>query len=158
MQQRPAGSRSTFKIIACYAPALDAGGKTLASVQDDAPLTVGNKTYNNYTHKFGGFTSIRKAITKSINIVTVKTLQDIGVDLGYEYAENFGFSTLTDTDRNLGISLGGLTQGVTNLELTAAYAAIANQGEYNEPSFIPRYWIMTATFFLIKHRQRNSIR
>ena len=126
---------STFKIIACYAPALDAGGKTLASVQDDAPLTVGNKTYNNYTHKFGGFTSIRKAITKSINIVTVKTLQDIGVDLGYEYAENFGFSTLTDTDRNLGISLGGLTQGVTNLELTAAYAAIANQGEYNEPSF-----------------------
>lgn len=126
---------STFKIIACYAPALDAGGKTLASVQDDAPLTVGNKTYNNYTHKFGGFTSIRKAITKSINIVTVKTLQDIGVDLGYEYAENFGFSTLTDTDRNLGISLGGLTQGVINLELTAAYAAIANQGEYNEPSF-----------------------
>ena len=69
---------STFKIIACYAPALDAGGKTLASVQDDAPLTVGNKTYNNYTHKFGGFMSIRKAITKSINIVTVKTLQDIG--------------------------------------------------------------------------------
>lgn len=67
--------------------------------------------------------------------MTVKTLQDIGVDLGYEYAENFGFSTLTDTDRNLGISLGGLTQGVTNLELTAAYAAIANQGEYNEPSF-----------------------
>ena len=100
-------------------------------MKDDAPLTVGNKTYNNYTHKFGGFTSIRKAITKSINIVTVKTLQDIGVDLGYEYAENFGFSTLTDTDRNLGISLGGLTQGVTNLELTAAYAAIANQGEYN---------------------------
>ena len=67
--------------------------------------------------------------------MTVKTLQDIGVDLGYEYAENFGFSTLTDTDRNLGISLGGLTQGVTNLELTAAYAAIANQGEYNEPNF-----------------------
>ena len=126
---------STFKIIACYAPALDAGGKTLASVQDDAPFTVGNKTYNNYSHTFGGFTSIRKAITKSINIVTVKTLQDIGVDLGYEYAENFGFSTLTDTDRNLGISLGGLTQGVTNLELTAAYAAIANQGEYNEPNF-----------------------
>ena len=57
------------------------------------------------------------------------------MDLGYEYAENFGFSTLTDTDRNLGISLGGLTQGVTNLELTAAYAAIANQGEYNEPNF-----------------------
>lgn len=126
---------STFKIIACYAPALDAGGKTLASVQDDAPFTVGSKTYNNYDYKYRGFTNVRTAITNSINIVTVKTLQDIGVDLGYEYAESFGFSTLVEEDKNLGLSLGGLTQGVTNLELTAAYAAIANQGEYIEPSF-----------------------
>ncbi len=126
---------STFKIIACYAPALDAGGKTLASTQDDAPFTVGSKTYNNYDHTYKGYTNLRTAITKSMNIVTVKTLQDIGVDLGYEYAENFGFSTLVDTDKNLGLSLGGLTQGVTNLELTGAYAAIANQGEYIEPSF-----------------------
>lgn len=126
---------STFKIIACYAPALDAGGKTLASTQDDAPFTVGSKKYNNYDHTYKGYTNLRKAITKSMNIVTVKTLQDIGVDLGYEYAQNFGFSTLVDTDKNLGLSLGGLTQGVTNLELTGAYAAIANQGEYIEPSF-----------------------
>lgn len=126
---------STFKIIACYAPALDAGGKTLASTQDDAPFTVGTKKYNNYTHRYEGYTNLRKAITKSMNIVTVKTLQDIGVDLGYEYAQNFGFSTLVDTDKNLGLSLGGLTQGVTNLELTGAYAAIANQGEYIAPSF-----------------------
>lgn len=126
---------STFKIIACYAPALDAGGKTLASVQDDAPFTVGSKTYNNYDRSYRGFTNVRTAITYSINIVTVKTLQDIGVDLGYEYAQNFGFSTLVESDKNLGLSLGGLTQGVTNLELTAAYAAIANEGEYIEPSF-----------------------
>ena len=126
---------STFKIIACYAPALDAGGKTLASTQDDAPFTVGTKKYNNYTHRYEGYTNLRKAITKSMNIVTVKTLQDIGVDLGYQYAQNFGFSTLVDTDKNLGLSLGGLTQGVTNLELTGAYAAIANKGEYIEPSF-----------------------
>ncbi|MCM1106004.1 MAG: PBP1A family penicillin-binding protein [Blautia sp.] len=126
---------STFKIIACYAPALDAGGKTLASVQDDAPFTVGSKTYKNYDGKFRGYTSVRAAITSSINIVTVKTLQDIGVDTGYEYAEAFGFSTLVESDKNLGLSLGGLTQGVTNLELTAAYATIANEGEYIEPSF-----------------------
>ena len=126
---------STFKIIACYAPALDAGGKTLASVQDDAPFTVGSKTYNNYDHSYRGYTSVRTAITNSINIVTVKTLQDIGVELGYQYAEAFGISTLVESDKNLGLSLGGLTQGVTNLELTAAYATIANQGEYIEPSF-----------------------
>ncbi|MCI7322456.1 MAG: PBP1A family penicillin-binding protein [Lachnospiraceae bacterium] len=126
---------STFKIIACYAPALDAGGKTLASVQDDAPFTVGSKTYNNYDFKYRGYTNIRTAITNSINIVTVKTLQDIGVDLGFAYAKEFGFTTLDENDRNLGLSLGGLTNGVKNLELTAAYAAIANEGEYIEPSF-----------------------
>lgn len=126
---------STFKIIACYAPALDAGGMTLASVEDDAPLTVGSKTYNNYNHTYKGFTNLRTAITRSMNIVTVKTLQEIGVDLGYQYAEDFGFTTLDENDKNLGISLGGLTKGVTNLELTSAYAAIANQGEYIAPSF-----------------------
>lgn len=126
---------STFKIIACYAPALDAGGMTLASVEDDAPFTVGSKTYNNYDHTYKGFTNLRTAITRSMNIVTVKTLQDIGVNLGYQYAEDFGFTTLDENDKNLGISLGGLTKGVTNLELTSAYAAIANQGEYIAPSF-----------------------
>ena len=104
-------------------------------MQDDAPFTVGSKTFNNYDKSFGGFTSIRWAITKSINIVTVKTLQDIGVDLGYKYAEDFGISTLTDSDKNLSLALGGLTKGVTNLELTGAYATIANGGVYLEPKF-----------------------
>lgn len=126
---------STFKIIGAYAAALDAGGLTLASVQDDAPLTVGSKTYNNYDKKYRGFTNLRMAITNSMNIVTVKTLQQIGVQLGYDYAQKFGFTTLVESDKNLGLCLGGLTHGVSNLELTAAYASIANSGEYLEPKF-----------------------
>ena len=124
---------STFKIIGCYAAALDAGGLTLASVQDDAPFTVGSKQFHNYDNSYRGYTNLRTAITNSINIVTVKTLQEIGVDLGYEYAENFGITTLTDTDKNLSLALGGLTKGVTNIELTGAYATIANGGTYLEP-------------------------
>lgn len=126
---------STFKIIGCYAPALDAGGMTLASVQDNAPYTVGSKTYRNYDGKYTGYTTVREAITDSINIVTVKTLEEIGVNMGYDYAQKFGFTTLVEGDKNLGLSLGGLSYGVTNLELTAAYATIANQGVYNEPKF-----------------------
>lgn len=126
---------STFKIIGCYAPAIDAGDKTLASTQNDAPFTVGTKTYRNYDGSYRGLTNMRTAITHSINIVTVKTLQDIGIDLGYEYAEKFGITTLVDTDKNLGLSLGGLTYGVTNVELTGAFATVANGGEYLEPSF-----------------------
>ena len=124
---------STFKIIGCYAAALDAGGLTLASVQDDGPFTVGSKQFHNYDNSYRGYTNLRTAITNSINIVTVKTLQEIGVDLGYEYAENFGITTLTDTDKNLSLALGGLTKGVTNIELTGAYATIANGGTYLEP-------------------------
>lgn len=126
---------STFKIIGCYAAALDAGGLTLASVQDDAPFTAGEKTFKNYDNAFHGWTTIREAITGSYNITTVKTLEQIGAGIAYEYALKFGFTTLTEGDRNLSLGLGGLTYGVTNLELTAAYAAIANEGEYIEPSF-----------------------
>ena len=127
---------STFKIIGCYAAALDSAGMSLASVQDDAPFTVGDKTYkNNNADMFYGLTTIREAITWSYNITALKTLDQIGIDLGYEYAEKFGISTLDADDKNLGLAIGGLTNGVTNLELTAAYATIANSGEYIEPSF-----------------------
>ena len=126
---------STFKIIGCYAAALDAGGFTLASVQDDARYVAGGKNYRNSDKKYHGWTTLREAIINSYNITTVKTLNDMGASLGYEYALKFGFTTLSDSDRNLSLALGGLTYGVTNLELTAAYAAIANGGEYIEPSF-----------------------
>ena len=129
---------STFKILSAYAPALDIGGMTLASVQDDAPYTYSNAAHtpvNNYDKSYRGFTTIREGITYSINIVAVKTLTDIGVDIGYEYLQNFGFSTLCDSDRTQALALGGITNGVTNLELTAAYATIANGGTYTQPRF-----------------------
>ena len=126
---------STFKIIGCYAAALDTNQFTLASVQNDAPFTVGTKSFKNAGGGYYGLTTIRKAITKSYNVTTVKTLNQLGVNTAYEYALDFGFDTLSESDRNLSLSLGGLTNGVTNLQLTAAYAAIANSGEYIEPSF-----------------------
>ena len=52
------------------------------------------------------------------------------------YARNFGITTLTDTDVNPALVLGGVTDGVTNLELTAAFGAIGNGGVYREPVFI----------------------
>lgn len=125
---------STFKVLAAYAPALDGAGMTLATVEDDAPYEYANGTpLKNYDSRYRGFTDFRTAITYSINVVTVKCLTDIGVDNGYSYLQDFGFTTLTDSDRVQSLALGGLTNGVTNLELTAAYAAIANQGTYTKP-------------------------
>ena len=129
---------STFKILAAYSAALDAGGLTLASVQDDAPYTyagANGKSVNNYDRRYRGFTTLREAITDSINIVTVKTLAQAGVSLGWQYVQEYGFTTVDSRDMNEALALGGITQGVSNLELTAAYAAIANQGTYIKPKF-----------------------
>ena len=127
---------SCFKIIGCYAAALDAGGLTLASVQDDAPTSYANGTpLHNYDNRYRGFTTIRDAIISSMNVVTVKNLTQIGTGLGFEYAEALGISTLEPGDNNQTLCLGGLTNGVTDLDLTAAYATIANGGDYNKPVF-----------------------
>lgn len=127
---------STFKVVAAYAAALDAGGMTLATVQDDAPMTYANGTpLKNTSNKYIGYTTIRNAITNSINVVTVKTLTQIGTGLGYEYAQDLGITTLVSGDNNQSLALGGITKGVTNLDLTAAYATFANGGKYNKPIF-----------------------
>lgn len=125
---------STFKVLAAFAPALDAGGMTLASVQDDAPMTYANGTpLSNYDDNYRGYTNIRQATINSINVVAVKCLTQIGTSLGFQYVEDFGITTLDSGDNNQALALGGITRGVTNLELCGAYATIANGGMYNKP-------------------------
>ena len=74
-----------------------------------------------------------------MNIVAVRTMMEtVSPQLGVEYAKNFGITTLTDTDMNAATALGGITKGVTNLELTAAFASIANGGLYTKPVFFTK--------------------
>lgn len=131
---------STFKVITSFAPALDTCGSTLGTVYYDSPYTIGTKTFRNwYSSGYQGYSSIRDGIIYSMNIVAVRCLMEtVSPQLGIEYAKNFGITTLTSTDGNAALALGGLTDGVTNLELTAAYAAIANGGVYTEPIFFTK--------------------
>ena len=135
---------STFKIVSTYAPALDAGGKTLATVYKDEPYNYsdGTPVRNWYGESYRGDTTIRTAIMNSMNIIAVKTLTDITPQLGYEYLQKFGFTTIVDketidgkvySDIQQTMALGGLTKGVKNIELNAAYASIADGGKYIEP-------------------------
>lgn len=134
---------STFKVLATYAPGLDSAGLTLATVRNDAPFNYDDGTpVNNYDESFRGLCSIRVGIQDSLNIVAVKNLTVITPQLGYDYLLNFGFTTLVaskevgneiKSDIVQSLTLGGLTNGVTNYELNAAYAAIANQGVYVKP-------------------------
>ena len=127
---------STIKIIGEYAAALDEGKITLGTIFDDAPYTYSDGTeVQNADGTYGGFTTVRSAIVKSNNIVALKTFQELGIDAVWEELNNFGISTLTEDDRVEALALGGLTNGVTNLELTAAYGTIARGGTYIKPSY-----------------------
>ncbi len=135
---------SCFKVLSTYAPAIDNAGYTLASVIDDAPFADvnGRLVSNWYKNGYRGLSTLREGIRDSMNVVTVKLLTEITPQLGFDYLTNFGFTTLVESeetengtysDINQSLALGGVTYGVTNLELCAAYASIANGGVYNSP-------------------------
>lgn len=129
---------STFKPLSSFLPALDTSGMTLATVQDDTTYHYKgtNKEVRSWRTNHKGLTSIREAIYDSNNVVTVKTLEEVGVPVSLNYLTNLGFTTLDKKhDTGATIGLGGLTYGVTNLELTAAYASIANKGVYHKPHY-----------------------
>ncbi|MDE7247092.1 MAG: transglycosylase domain-containing protein [Lachnospiraceae bacterium] len=135
---------STFKVVSTYAPALDSAGLTLATVMNDAPFNYigGRPVANWYGEQYRGLSSLRDGIRDSMNIVTVKTLTQITPQLGFDYLKSFGFTTLVEREEINGeiysdiqqtTALGGITNGVTNEELNAAYACIANNGTYIKP-------------------------
>ena len=135
---------SCLMIPAVYAPALDHENMTLATVQLDAPFNnnAGTPIANWWGNEYRGLSSYRTAIRLSMNIIAVKTLTQITPQLGFTYLKDFGFTTLVGqesedesdySDITQYLALGALIDGVTNLEMNAAYAAIANGGIYFKP-------------------------
>ncbi|MCD8075205.1 MAG: transglycosylase domain-containing protein [Lachnospiraceae bacterium] len=149
---------STFKILTAYAPALDSAGQTLATLYENEPYEYedGTAVSNWDITDYSGTVTIREAITRSINVVAVRCITEITPRLGFTYAERLGISTLIDnwessdgsTDVIQPLALGGITNGVTNLELCAAYATIANGGMYAEPLFFTKILDQDGTVLL----------
>jgi penicillin-binding protein 1A len=134
--RRQAGS--AFKPI-IYASAID-GEYTAATVIIDSPIIYdGTKDYGswkprNYEEKFYGPTTLRKALAKSRNVITVKIVQDIGIPYVTQYAHQLGIESPLNED--LSMALG--SSSVSLLELTRAYSVFANQGHRVEPIFIKK--------------------
>ncbi len=137
---------SCFKVVSTFAPAIDGYGMTLATTINDAPFAYenGRLVKNHWGAGYRGMYTIRNAIRDSANVVTVKTLTWITPRLGYDYLVNFGISTLVEkkeingevySDIQQALALGGITEGVTNVELNAAYATMANGGVYVKPVY-----------------------
>lgn len=129
---------SAFKPIV-YAAALDMG-YTPATVIIDSPIVFQNEAQDfkwkpkNYGEKFYGPTLFRQALAKSRNVITIKILQDIGIDYVIDYAHRLGISA--QMNRDLSMALG--SSGVSLLELVNAYSVFNNYGYMVEPCFVTR--------------------
>lgn len=140
---------SSMKPLATYTPALD-NGFNLATGVDDVPFMMDedNKPWpNNVYGYYMGVKPIREALKLSINTIAVRTLDKVGIDTSLKYLKNFGiikengkdnFVTSEENkdtnDENLAaMGLGAMTKGMTALDMTGAYAALANGGKYIEP-------------------------
>jgi len=137
---------SAFKPL-IYTAAFDKG-MTPAMKLVDEPLvfqdTAGNVWKpNNFDEKFLGATTLRYALAHSRNIITIKLLQEVGIDYAIAYASNMGIAS--PLGRNLSLALG--TSVVTVQEMVRAFGVLANEGKKTTPFFVKRIVDRTGHIF-----------
>lgn len=129
-----------------YTAAIDRGF-TPMSVIDDSPVEYPQAdgtvwAPQNNDKKFHGPTTLRTALENSVNVVAVKLLDQIGVGTALDYARKMGITSLVEdgavNDRNLSLALGGISKGVTLMQMVTAYGVLANQGIRTEPFAVLR--------------------
>ncbi len=129
---------SAFKPI-IYSAAFDKG-LTPATIIMDTPIIFEDSENalqwrpRNYDKRFGGPTTIRTALAKSRNVVTIKILRKIGLDYCIKYARKLGITT--PLSRDLSLALG--SSAVTLYDLTSVFSVFANEGKRAEPVFITK--------------------
>lgn len=160
---------SSIKPLSIYAPALEYGLITYATVFDDVPVTFNSKEYTadeldalpkdaegnaifpdptpypkNLPYVYNGLTTVHDALRRSVNTVSVRILDRLGIDNSYDFVKNkLHMDSFIEYDEVNGrilsdktvssLSMGGMTYGATVLEMTAAYQIFANNGVYNKP-------------------------
>ena len=134
---------------------------TPESIIEDKPLKVGTWEPQNYSRNFSGKVRLRDVVRWSLNVPTVRIAQDIGIDKAIYYAQEMGISTFVldgaTNDRNLATALGGMTRGVTPLELTSAYGTFANRGIHVKPVAILRVVSRTGKVLEEAERKEKSV-
>ena len=133
---------SAIKPLAILAPGIDKKIFTASTtfVDEETDFNDGSdEPYHptNYDGYLGEIT-VRRAVESSQNIPFVKMMEEITPKTSIKYLKKMGISTLTDKDENLALALGGLDIGMSPLETAAAYATIANDGKYIEPTFFTK--------------------
>lgn len=120
---------SALKPLAVYAPYIEQSGVYANKIIDASPICIGGFCPENYGGYTYGKTSMQTAFRWSYNTAALRLFYMTGIDTVFSYLERFDFKSLVEEDRNYATSLGGLTYGVTPLELADAYASFSD-GSY----------------------------
>ena len=126
---------SAMKPLASYGPAIDMGLLMPGSIIIDEPVNYGGWSPKNWQGRYFGPLTVRDGIRDSMNVLAVKAFMMVGAETSYDYMKRMGLEHLVEEDKAATTALGGLTQGVSVLEMTGAYATIANGGKYLEPVY-----------------------
>ena len=127
---------SSIKPLTVYAPALDAGVVTMASTFDNYPVRLLNNSPwpKNSPQGYSGWTTLSKGVASSINTVAVQVVEKLTIPASYAFAtEKLGLNLVADDMNTAALGLGGLTHGLSTVEMAAAYATFPNGGVYHEP-------------------------
>ncbi len=165
--QSPRQPGSTIKPIAAYAPAIENEIITPVSIYNDVAKDYNGWSPKNYDRSYRGKVDIRTAVRRSLNTVPVEIISEMGAQTSYDFmTQKLGFTTLVesrDVDgfifSDIGLSqlgLGGLTDGVTTMEMAAAYAAFANGGIYNKPYTYTEVTDRDGNVILTSERSSNT--
>ena len=125
-------SGSCMKPIAAYGPAFEKGILSPGSGLDDSLAGISQNIKEWYGY-YNGYVTVRNAVAQSMNLPAHRAILNAGVDYAYNFAKNIGLNSLVETDKTASLALGGLTYGVSVLEMANAYATFANKGVYIEP-------------------------
>ncbi|MCR5453116.1 MAG: PBP1A family penicillin-binding protein [Lachnospiraceae bacterium] len=125
---------SSIKPLVVYTPALE-NGYTPNTIVEDAPIEDGPK---NADGAYSGRITLRTAVEKSKNTVAWRIFDKLTPEVGLSYLKAMDFRGIVPTDYRNAASLGGLTKGVSALEMAKGYATIENDGGYREPTCIFR--------------------
>ena len=123
---------SSIKPLIVYTPTLERGSTASTTVHDykfkDGP--------SNSSGRYYGYVSLRFAVEQSLNTVAWQLFQKLTPEVGLKYLLDMNFNRIVASDYYLPSSLGGLTYGVSALEMASAYATLENNGKYREPTCI----------------------
>ena len=125
---------SAIKPLIVYTPMLERGYTAETPVVDEE-IENGPKNANG---TYLGEITIQTAVENSVNVIAWKLFEELTPQVGLSYLKKMNFSRLDENDDRLTTALGGMTNGTSSLEMTAAFATLANDGVYREPTCIEK--------------------